>query len=183
MRRKGETPVRGISAMNILILSRCLQTVGVFLGMLCTLCSLGCSNTKEVVVLQDRTAIIRDPLDIRFEKIDLHKVPITRALLLLSQSINSDPRGTSNFVWYGPRSATIEEALKVKEPQVSVHAENVDLRFILDRICEQAGWSYVYGVKGFEFSEGRSPTAARFEIVPPLRRAGRESGSKKMLGK
>jgi hypothetical protein len=112
-----------------------------------------CANvTPHVsVATQDAESWI-DPLDVKLSQVSLSKVRMLRALVLISNAINSSSQVRSHFVWYGPRFTSLEEAKTMPDPFVTLEASNITLRSVLDGLCAQSGWAYEKGVKGIDFT-------------------------------
>jgi len=113
---------------------------------------IACSTPKgSVIINKNCLDSISNPLDVKLTKVSLEKLPFTAALLHLSQAVNR--QNGPKLIWYARPTSDMEEFLKRKEPTVSLHAEDISLRAVLDQICQQAGWSYSQGNKGFEFTD------------------------------
>jgi hypothetical protein len=111
----------------------------------------GCANRLE----PDRVTLTlnqspQDALAVTFEEVRLTHIPMTTALLELSNAIYKSPT-LPRFQWEGPELHNVENTPPLEDPKVSLSATNVSLGIILDRLCSQAKWSYHKSPKGIKF--------------------------------
>jgi hypothetical protein len=111
----------------------------------------GCANRPE----PDRVSLAlnqspQDALAITFEEIRLNHIPMTTALLELSNAIYKSPT-LPRFQWEGPELHNVENTPPLEDPKVSFSATNASLGVILDRLSSQATWSYHRTPKGIKF--------------------------------
>jgi hypothetical protein len=110
----------------------------------------GCANKLQ----PDRVALVvnqypKDVLAVRFEDVRFDHVPMTTALLALSNAIDKSAT-LPPFQWEVPYSYNAEKTPYLRNPKVSLSVHNVSLEVVLDRLCSQVGWSYHKSVKGIE---------------------------------
>jgi hypothetical protein len=92
----------------------------------------------------------QEALAVTFEEVRLNHIPMTTALLELSNAIYKSPT-LPRFQWEGPQLYNVENRLPLEDPKVSLSATNVSLGIILDTLCSQAKWSYHKSPKGIKF--------------------------------
>jgi hypothetical protein len=114
----------------------------------------GCANSLQ----QDQVTLVKDQhpkdaLAVRFEEVRFGHVPMTTALLALSNAIYNSPK-LPHFQWEAPYSYDAQKTPHLRDPKVSLLAHDVSLEVVLDRLCSQAGWSYHKTAKGIELDTG-----------------------------
>jgi hypothetical protein len=113
----------------------------------------GCANRLEpnrVTLALNQSP--KDALAVRFEEVRFNQIPMTTALMELSNVIFQSPSPIlPRFQWEGPGLYNVENTPPLKDPKVSLSATNVSLGIILDSLCSQAEWSYHKSPKGIKF--------------------------------
>jgi len=113
-----------------------------------------CASPPRVVLEPHASTMPRDPLDIRFVRVDIDRVP----LLSASKALSTEIRNV-----YGERLApdvayTAGPFPGVPERRVTVHATDVSFRQLMDEFCRQTDWHYrVNGLGWIEFQSGPVP--------------------------
>lgn len=114
----------------------------------------GCTTIKPEASIGKITAQdIQTILDVKLSHVELSNVPMTKALLTLSNSIrDSLAYKNMGFSWSIDVGSPSLHPPRFKDPNVSLSASNVTLREVLDEICRQSGWTYRPVRQGHWFS-------------------------------
>jgi len=113
-----------------------------------------CASPPRIVLEPHAATMTRDPLDIRFVRVDVDRMP----LLSASEALSTEIRKV-----YGERHApdvayTAGPFPSVPERRVTVHAKDVSFRQLMDAFCRQTGWRYrINGLGWIEFQSGPVP--------------------------
>jgi hypothetical protein len=118
---------------------------------------LGCeAMPPRVVVAPPRTRHVLQvhPLDVRFERVDIERMPMLAAVDALAAEVHKTYGENFAFSW----SYTAGAYPAKPEGRVSFHGKDVSTRNVLDEFCRQTGWSYHWNPKHFiDFRSGPVP--------------------------
>jgi hypothetical protein len=106
----------------------------------------GCAALRSTSIAEAKISVEQLeqpwPLDVKFSHVSLRNVRMMGAVMFISDVINKHPGKIPRFSWgvyVGPPSAYPPPP---RNPLVSIDADNVTLRDILESLCMQAGWTY-----------------------------------------
>lgn len=128
----------------------------------------GCATPKEAIVepasRQSRGA--DSILDLPFPKIQIAGYRMRQALRIISHAIETKSEGRLHFS-YGIQSSASQRAaanghplpvdkLIVRDPFVRISAQHETLGAILNRLCQESGWSYALTPGGYMFIDDKT---------------------------
>lgn len=125
--------------------------------------------------VQDRQTVVvdgrlpksaRSILDLRVERIDFTGISMNAALLAIADAVQRCSAGKLHFSFLiGFSKPAVEEYVrkripekkwKLSDPRVEIHITNTTLRNVIQKLCDQSGWSYKVTPIGVAFIDDRS---------------------------
>jgi len=141
------------------------------IALLCLFLTLGlaCAGTRngQKIVLGGRLPkSAKSILDLRIEKIDLTGISMNTALEAIADAIETTSQREIHFSFsVGFAKSEVDEYVqkqipegkwKVRDPRIEIHAANTTLRGVVQKLCDQSGWSYKLTPIGVAFIDDRS---------------------------
>jgi hypothetical protein len=111
------------------------------------------AESRQTIVVNGRLPkLAKSILDLRIEKIDLTGISMDTALTQIADAIETSSHGKLHFS-YGigfaesevkeyVRKRIPEERWKPRDSRIEIHATSTTLRDVIQRLCDQCGWSY-----------------------------------------
>ena len=123
-------------------------------------------DSHRVVVDSRLPKSAKSILDLRIQEIDLKGVTMNAALLEIADAIYTSSYGKLHFSFAaGFAKAEVEEYVrrripedkwKLRDPQIKIRMTNIPLRDVVQRLCNQSGWSYKSTPIGIAFIDDSS---------------------------
>jgi len=125
------------------------------------------ADTHQTIVVDGRLPkSAKSILDLRVQKIDLAGISMNAALLKIADAVQKSSRGKLYFSCaIGFAESEVEEYVrkripeskwKLRDPRIEIHEINTTLRGVIQRLCDQSGWSYKLTPIGIAFIDDRS---------------------------
>lgn len=135
----------------------------------------GCATPKEAIVEPARRQSMGADsiLDLPIHEIHIAGYHMQQTLRIISHAIESESGGRLHFS-YGIQSSASQRAaangrplpvdkLIIRDPLVRISAHRETLEAILDRLCQESGWSYAFTPGGYMFIDDRSFVNYRYQ--------------------
>jgi hypothetical protein len=123
-------------------------------------------NSQKIVVDGELPKSAKSILDLRIQKIDLSAISMHAALGTIADAIEASSHRQIHFSFSVEfakpevdeyvRKRIPEAKWKLRDPRVEIHAANTTLRNVVQRLCDQSGWSYKSTPIGIAFIDDRS---------------------------
>jgi hypothetical protein len=105
-------------------------------------------------------------LDLRVERLDFTRISMNTALLAIADAVQTSSGRKLHFsflVGFSKKSTEEyvrkripEQKWKLHDPQIEIHVANTTLRNVIQKLCDQSGWSYKVTPIGIAFIDDRS---------------------------
>jgi hypothetical protein len=132
------------------------------LGLTCV----AADSRQTIVVDGQLPKLAKSILNLRIEKINLSGISMDAALRQIADAIEISSYGKLHFSYgVGFANSEVEEYVrkripegkwKLRDPRIEIHATNTTLRDVIQRLCDQSGWSYKSTAIGIAFIDDGS---------------------------